>query len=64
MKEKAREGILTTIDPLENEKGHLKIIENILKTGGVKPASPNDDIIMINASDKAISQLNKQIKKH
>jgi hypothetical protein len=64
MKEKARAGTFTTIDPLEKENGHLKIIENILKTGGVKPASSNDDIIMINASDKAISQLRNQIKKH
>lgn len=63
MTEKACKGTFTAIDPLAKQ-GHLKIIKDVLETGGVRPASPDDEIIMMNASDKAISDLSKQIKRH
>ena len=63
MKEKAEKGTLTAIDPLAKQ-GHLKIIQDVLETGGVTPASPDDEIIMMNASDKAMSNMSNQIKRH
>ena len=60
MKSKAESGKLCPIKPLEKQ-GHIKILENVLETGGI---CTEDDVISINASDKAINALDKQIGKH